>query len=201
MSSGGGSASSQSSSASSPSSSSSSSSSSFQLPSEWRAAVETVKSRRLQRQFRPVSVFVDASRFSRPVTGTEAWTRLELNLQWFWLNYLSLAAVILLLAIVSQPEFLLTVLVLAALWAAALSRETLSLPGVQGLALAGRPKLYALYALTAVALLLFAGSTILMIAGLTGVTVCLHAVLHHTPSQQERDAAEDEDEMQQMPLV
>jgi len=157
-----------------------------------------VKAKNLHRYLRPLPSFADPKRFSRPHNGTEAWTRLELNLQWYWLNYALIALVILLLAIVSQPSFLVTVLVLAAVWAFALSRDVIAVPGVHTFVLAGKAKLYTLYALTTVLLLLFAGSTILMIVGICGVTVCLHATLHTTPTQEERDG---DGEMEQMAVV
>ena len=66
------------------SSASSPSSAGAQLPFDWRQLVDQVKQRRLHRKFRPLPSFADYRLFSRPHNTTEAWTRLELNLGWFW---------------------------------------------------------------------------------------------------------------------
>ena len=168
------------------------------LPFDVRAFFEQLKQKKIHRKFRPLPAFADYRTFSRPHNSTEAWTRLELNLGWFWLNYAVVGVVVLTLAILSQPSLLLTLLVLAAVWTFALTRESIAIPGVHTFVLAGKPKLYTLYAITATLLILFAGSTILMVAGLVGSMVAAHAVLHSTPTQEERDA---EEQMEAMTVV
>ena len=162
------------------------------LPFDVRAFIESVKQKQLHRRIRPASSFFDLRRFSRPQSTTEATTRVELNLQWFYVNYVLIAALIVLLTILSQPSFLLTLLVLAALWLFALSREVVAIPFTP-YALTGRSKMMALYAVTAIILLLFAGSTILTLAGICGLVVLAHATLHGTPTQEERDGDEQLD--------
>ena len=184
----------------SPSTSSSSPSStpSLTLPFDPRALLEQLKARKLHRHFRPLPSFADFRAFSRPHNSAEAWTRLELNLQWFWLNYALIGLLVATLAIVSQPSLLLTLLLLAAVWLLALSREAIAVPGVRGLVLVGKTKMWALYGVSGVVLVLFAGGTIVMVVGVVGTLVCAHAVLHATPSQEERDA---EEQMESMTVV
>ena len=162
------------------------------LPFDVRAFIESVKQRQLHRRIRPATAFFDPTRFSRPQSTTEATARVELNLQWFWVNYLCIAALILVLTILSQPSFLLTLLVLAAVWLFALTRDPLAVPFTP-YSLSGRSKLMALYGVTAVMLFIFAGSTILTVVGICGLVVLAHATLHATPSQDERDADEQLD--------
>lgn len=159
------------------------------LPFDVRAFVENIKQRQLHRRLRPASAFFNPARFSRPQSTAEATARVELNLQWFWVNYLAIAALILVLTILSQPSFLLTLIVLAAVWFFAMTRETIAVPFTP-YSLSGRPKLLTLYGLTAVMLFLFAGSAILTVVGICGLVVLAHAALHATPSQDERDADE-----------
>ena len=180
---------------SSSSSSSTSSSIPLTLPFDPRALLEQLKARKLHRHFRPLPSFADFRAFSRPSNSAEAWSRLELNLAWFWLNYAVVGVLVATLAILSQPSLLLTLLLLGCVWLFALSRESIAVPGVRGLVLVGKTKMWTLYALSAVVLVLFAGSTIVMVVGLVGTLVCAHAVLHATPTQEERDAEEQMEAM------
>ena len=162
------------------------------LPFDVRAFIESIKQKQLHRRIRPAGAFFDPTRFSRPQSTTEATTRVELNLQWFWVNYLAIAALILVLTILSQPSFLLTLLFLAALWVFALTRDVIAVPFTP-YTLSGRPKLLTLYGLTTVILFIFAGSAILTVVGICGLVVLAHATLHATPTQDERDADEQLD--------
>ena len=168
------------------------SSPSFALPFDVRAFIESVKQGQLHRRIRPASSFFDLKRFSRPQSTTEATTRVELNLQWFWVNYLLIAALILVLTVLSQPSLLLTLLVLAGLWLVVLTRDVIPIP-YSPYSLTGATKLRVMYGLTAVILLIFAGTTILTIVGVCGLVVLAHASLHGTPTQEERDGDEQLD--------
>ena len=168
------------------------SSSSFALPFDVRGLLESVRQRQLHRRIRPASSFFDAKRFSRPQTTAEATARVELNLQWFWVNYLLIAALILALTVLSQPSLLLTLLVLAGLWLVVLTREVIPIP-YSPYSLTGATKLRAMYAITAVILFVFAGTTILTIVGVCGLVVLAHASLHGTPTQEERDLDDQND--------
>lgn len=162
------------------------------LPFDVRGFIESVRQKQLHRRIRPVAAFFDPTRFSRPTSTTEATARIDLNLQWFYVNYIAIAALILLLTIMSQPSFLLTLLVLAAVWLFALTREVVVVPYTP-YSLTGRSKLVTMYGVTAVTLLVFAGTTILTVVGVCGLVVLGHAALHNTPTQEERDGDEQLD--------
>ena len=120
-----------------------------------------------------------------------------MNIQWFWVNYLVIAALILVLTILSQPSILLVLLLLAAVWLFALTREVIVIPYTP-YSLAGRSKLMTMYAVTALVLFFFAGTTILTVVGACGLVVLAHATLHSTPTQEERDGDEQLDSMTAM---
>ena len=162
------------------------------LPFDVRGWLESVKQRQLHRRIRPASAFFDPQRFSRPQSSTEATTRVELNLQWFFVNYLLIAALILVLTLLSQPSLIVALLVLAALWLFAFTRDVIAIPYTP-YSLSGRSKLVSMYAVTAVLLLVFAGTTILTVVGVCGLVVLGHATLHATPTQEERDSDEQLD--------
>ena len=170
------------------------------LPFDLRALVESVKQRQLQRRIRPAAAFFDPNRFSRPQSATEATTRVELNLQWFWINYLLIAALILVLTVLSQPSLLVTLLVLAAVWLVALTRDVITIPYTP-YSLVGATKLRTMYVLTAVTLFVFAGTTILVLVAVCGLVVVAHATLHATPTQEERDGDEQLDSITMTAMV
>ena len=114
------------------------------------------------------------------------------------LNYAAVGVLVLTLAVLSQPSFLVTLLVVATLWLLAFTRDAIPVPGMPTLVLVGKTKLWTLYAITATLLILFAGSTLLMVIGVVGSLVAAHAVLHATPSQEERDT---EEQMEAMTVV
>jgi len=159
--------------------------------------MDQIRSQKLSSQLRSVPSFVDLNRCSKPRNATEAWSRLEVNLSWYWLNYSIIATIILIVAIITQPSFLITIIILSILWWYSLSHETIVIPRV-GYVIAGKTKMIALYCSTAVLLILFAGTTILFCVGIAALLIVGHAIFRAVPSQEERDAAE---EMVQMSVV
>jgi len=167
------------------------------FPPDLKSFIETLHSQKFRSSLRPFPSFLDVNRCSRPRNATEAWSRLELNLSWYWLNYSIIAILILIIAIITQPSFLITLLVLAAIWWFTLTHEPIVIPRIHYL-LQGRNKQILLYCLTALLLILFVGNVILLCVGLAALLIVGHAVVRAAPTQEERDASE---EMVQMSVV
>jgi len=155
--------------------------------SQARGLLEQIKAKRLERRFRSPAMFADPTTFSRPQSPSEAWLRLEINSQFFFLNYAALALFILALAILTQPSFLVLVVVLATMWAYALTREAIIIPGFPA-PIMGRTKTGLLSVSSGLLLFLFAGTIIMAVVGVCSVVVVSHAVLKNPPTQDELEA-------------
>lgn len=162
-----------------------------QILNHIKSYAEWIKSQRLEKRFRHPAVFANPQTFSRPANQSEAISRVGLNINYFMVNYLALSAIILLIVILLKPSFLLTMLVLAAMWLIALMKESFQIPYIPGpVIIAGRSKMITLYVTSGLLLFLFAGSDLLLVMAITVLVVLCHAVLK-VPLQNELDAETD----------
>eukprot|EP00743_Colponemidia_sp_Colp-15_P003427 GILK01003701.1.p1 GENE.GILK01003701.1~~GILK01003701.1.p1 ORF type:complete len:181 (-),score=29.35 GILK01003701.1:97-618(-) len=119
--------------------------------------------------------FADTMQFALPVPR-DIVGRIESNVDYYASNYAVIAATILFLAVVSQPYFLFTLVVVGALWGYAYSIKELV---IKGQAITPKQKLVGLCAATALLLVVFAGTAIFVVIGITAAVVFGHAALRN----------------------
>jgi len=142
---------------------------------EVQSLITTIKQRDWKRTLRPPSVFINPRCFSKPRTSTEAATRIEQNVSYYFTNYIIIVGLVTLFSILSSPSILILLLALAALWSWSLKYDTLTLVGHT---VTGRTKNLALGGISLVLLFIVAGSTIFSIVGLCSVVISIHALLN-----------------------
>lgn len=124
-------------------------------------------------KIRPLSHFTSQTVFSRPHSIDEATARLELNLKYFAVNYALILLVLLVIVLLFNP-LLLIVVALAAVGSAVKEFN------VGPYSIQGRPKQMAILGLSALLVFLLAGTTLLVILGISSLIVIAHALMHDT---------------------
>jgi len=130
-----------------------------------------------------LNVIESIAAVSRPRSFNEVRTRVELNLQYYQFNYIALCGLITMIAILSQPSLLLTLIVLFGLWLYTMSVEAIKFGNFE---LRGRQKSMAYSAFAIVLLFLVNGSTIFTLVGLCGAAVLIHAALHNLTDDEQQ---------------
>lgn len=160
-----------------------------QILNQIKSYAEWIKQQHYERKLRSPSVFANPQTFSRPANQGEAIARIDTNIRYFMVNYLALAVVILIIVILLKPSFLLTLVVLAAIWMIALIKESFQIPFLPGpVILSGRSKMITLYVISGLLLFLFAGGDLLMVIAISVLVVVIHALLKNPPPQHELEA-------------
>eukprot|EP00744_Colponema_vietnamica_P015395 GILI01021576.1.p1 GENE.GILI01021576.1~~GILI01021576.1.p1 ORF type:complete len:209 (-),score=63.07 GILI01021576.1:509-1048(-) len=108
----------------------------------------------------------------------EILSRIECNIDNYSSNYITLVGTILIVTILSQPYFLFTLVFLAFAWGYVYSVQKLV---VKGREISQREKLLGMCAVTALLLVVFAGTALFAVIGISSVAVLGHAMLH-TPN-------------------
>jgi len=150
--------------------------------------IKRVRSRNWFQTLRPLASFASLSKFSRPRNTTEASTRLELNTTYFLTNYVLVSVLIFIYAILSRPFLLLVGGALGAMWYYVLKTPELRLSPT--IVLKGKQKITLAAITSGMSVLLFAGTTIFMVLGVSATVVLLHALLHAAPTAAEEAEAE-----------
>ena len=158
------------------------------------------RTRKWAQTIRPLPVFLAPSRFSKPRNMKEVETRLELNSLHFLTNYAIVCTTIAVASILSRPLLIILIVLLGFMWsqvlqrpeirindqyansAVALTRQHSLVIRRRRMVLKGKQKMSAASLVTAVVVLIFAGSTIFMIIGLCATrrltqSVCLNHCL------------------------
>lgn len=144
---------------------------------------------RLMQTLRPLETFAHQRQFSKPRTAAEVTARLEINMSYFFTNYLVVCAVVLFLAIITRPFLIFMLCVIAAMWYALLQKESVI---VGGYVLKGKTKMTTGVAVSIVTLLLTAGSTVFAVVGVCATIVVAHAVAHKTVDGGDGDDDDDD---------
>jgi hypothetical protein len=126
---------------------------------------------------KPWAVFFKPSEFNYP---REPGHRVQENLRHFWANYAVVMATLLFLGVLSQPSFLLTLVILGGCW---LLMNSFNFT-VFGREYTPTQKNVAMLCGGAVVTLFVAGVTVLCVLGLTSVSVGLHALFHEQPKEE-----------------
>jgi hypothetical protein len=126
---------------------------------------------------KPWAAFFKPSEFSYP---REPGHRVQENLRHFWPNYAVVMVALLVLGVLSQPSFFLTLVVLGGCW---LVMNSFNFT-VFGREYTPTQKNVAMLSVATVVTLSVAGTTVLCVLGLSSVSVGLHALFHEQPKEE-----------------
>jgi hypothetical protein len=125
---------------------------------------------------RSLSSFANPSQFSTPRSLRLLQQRIEQNVVYFLSNYVLLSFCLAALIVLSKPTLLLLLFVLCVAWWYVLRTPVIRLGG--SIELTEKRKVMAAAAVSALALFIFAGSTLFTMVGMCGAAVLAHATLH-----------------------
>jgi hypothetical protein len=148
--------------------------------SQLNSLLAQAKQQRWLTQLRPPPLFFSPNLFSKPRNFQEASTRLELNVNYFLSNYIAIAVLIFLIAILTQPSLLIVALILIVAWALVLQREAIQITPT--FILSGRQKLISMATLSFILVFLFAGALVFICIGLAATLILVHGVFHVIPT-------------------
>ncbi|KAJ6421888.1 hypothetical protein OIU84_026922 [Salix udensis] len=125
---------------------------------------------------RPWLELVDRTAFSRPVSLSDASTRVRKNYSYFKVNYLTILAIVLAFSLLSHPFSLLTLLTLVAAWLGLYAFRPSDQPLViLGRTMSNREVLGILVMVTVIVVFLTSVGSLIITAVLVGVgIVCVH---------------------------
>jgi len=156
----------------------------------YEAIFTKLKSRNWTGTLRDISSFADPKNFSKPRNTEEALARLETNINYYLTNYIIICAFIIVYAVLRKPLLVIVVFLLVILWTYVVRFPEVRVPvhssleqfvGTRTLILKGQQKLIITGTVTALVVLLTAGTTIFMVAGICSIVVGAHAALHIVP--------------------
>lgn len=145
--------------------------------SKFSAAVERMSLSKWLSKLRPFSELTQGHYFNRPKSLEDAFTRLEINLKYFMVNYAVAMCLLVLISVLTIP-WLFTVTILSVVfWIYMSSKENLKLGNY---VLNGRDKTRFTALIIAGAMLLTAGTTFFLVIGFGAIFVLIHAFLHES---------------------
>jgi hypothetical protein len=142
-----------------------------------QSTMSDLDSGKLMKSLRPMQTFLMPQHFSRPRNATEVTARLELNINYFFTNYIAMSLVILFFAIITRPLLIFMMLLLIVMWYFLLQKESII---IGTFILKGKQKLMAGVGTSIAALILTAGTVLFMVVGICASIVVVHALLHNT---------------------
>ena len=125
----------------------------------------------------PWGTFFNPAQFSKP-SPVEVIHRVQANLEHFASNYLVVLFVIFFGALLSTPGFLVSMIVIVAIWAYLFSIKTLVISGHE---ISNLQKNATMAAVTFLVLLVFAWNAILICLGIFSICFAIHAIFHNLP--------------------
>jgi len=125
--------------------------------------------------FRSVTEFLAPSAFKKPASKGQLCARLTHNVPYYCTNYIMVWCVLLLFTVLTSPSLFVLMAMITYGWMWAQRQESL---GFGSLAIAGKTKTIFVSSLATLAVLFFAGSSIVWIMCLTLGIAVLHASMH-----------------------
>mmetsp|Transcript_1211 Transcript_1211/g.2981 ORF Transcript_1211/g.2981 Transcript_1211/m.2981 type:complete len:156 (-) Transcript_1211:2192-2659(-) len=146
--------------------------------SAWSALTSNVTIATFIENLRPWNTFFSPSEFNSP---KEPGRRVQENCRHFASNYAVVVIVFMILGVLSQPSFFLSLIILATCWFFLLSVKGLSLFGEE---LTNTRKNFIMICISASVTLFVAGTTVFCVLGITSVSIALHALFHEQPKEE-----------------
>ena len=128
------------------------------------------------------SEFANPATFSKPKLS-EASKRAQQNLVYFFSNYISLAVIFLALAVLSQPSFLISLIILGAIWLYVYSVKSIVISGNE---VTPFQKNMAMIAVTVLVTLVMAGGLVTYVVLLSGLASVVHSLFHDSPPEEHK---------------
>jgi len=153
-----------------------------------KSVLSKVQGRNWLKTWRPFVVFVHPNFFALPRNYTEGTKRLEMNLSYFLTNYLAVVSGLLLCAILYRPHLLVALGIVALCWHLATRQSEIR---IGNYVLRGQPKYAILSGLSIAILVVFAGTALLTVFGVSSMVILAHAFVHREIVEDEMDGGYD----------
>jgi len=139
--------------------------------------------------WRPLFVFAHPNFFALPRNYTEGIKRLEMNMSYFLTNYLAIACGLLVCAILYRPHLFIALVIVALCWHLATRQSDIR---IGNYVLRGQPKYAILSGVSIAILVVFAGTALLTVFGISSILILAHASVRREIIEDDADVYDPE---------